>query len=121
MNTSQKIYKSEGFLYTIGLNKGTFIHLSSILTNCKAKFRILGPIPFECFEDETTCVALATLNTHNDFIDGFCKTRFSFGTPYKCLFDPKPLAVSFKSITNAFSSLEVGNMCHVLVTNPLVK
>jgi len=32
MNTSQKICKSEGFLYSIGLNENTFIHLLSILT-----------------------------------------------------------------------------------------
>jgi len=66
-------------------------------------------------------VALATLNRHNDFIDGFCGTKASFGTPHKCSFDPKPSIASFESITNAFSSLEVGNMCRVLVANPLVK
>jgi hypothetical protein len=46
INTSQKIYKSEEFLYTIGLNEKTFIHLSSILTKCKVKLGISGPIPF---------------------------------------------------------------------------
>jgi hypothetical protein len=121
INTSQKIYKSEGFLYTIGLNEETFIHLSSILTKCKAKLGISGPIPFECSEDETACVALATLNRRNDFIDGFCGIKASLETPHKCSFDPKPSAASFESITNVFSSMEVGNMCRVLVANPLVK
>jgi len=69
MNISQKIYKSEGFLYTIGLNEDIFIYLSSILTKYKAKLGISSPIPFECFEDETTCAALATLNRRNDFIN----------------------------------------------------
>jgi len=48
MNTSQLYtYKSEGFLYTIGLNDESFIHLSLILIECKAKIKILDPILFE--------------------------------------------------------------------------
>ena len=99
VHTSQRIYKSEGFLYTIGLNEETFIHLSSILTKCKAKLGISGPIHFEYSEDEITCIALATLNRRNDFIDGFCGIKASLETPHKCLFDPKPSAASFESIT----------------------
>jgi hypothetical protein len=39
---------------------------------CKEKLGLSMPIPFECEEDETKCIELATWNKRLDTIDGFC-------------------------------------------------
>lgn len=121
LNTSSKIYKKEGFIYTVGLNEETFVHLAIILCRCKTKLGVSGPIPFECANDESKCMEFVTLNRKHDVIDGFYGLKETFGTVYKCSFDPKPSIATFESTTTAFNTLNVDNMCGVLVANPLLR
>lgn len=62
------------------MNESTFLYMSKVLKSCKDKLGISGPIPFECAEDETKCIELATWNRRLDTIDGSVVSRYSLIT-----------------------------------------
>jgi hypothetical protein len=45
--------------------------MCSVLKKCKENLGLLMLIPFECGEDETKCIELATWNRRLDTIEGF--------------------------------------------------
>jgi hypothetical protein len=108
-------------IFSLGINESIFMHMVSVLKACKEKLGILVPIPFECAEDETKCIELATWNRRLDTIEGFCGFKVSSEHPtHQCTFDLSPSASSYASIVNAFETLKVGFHCRVMVANPLV-
>ena len=121
LNTTRSNFRKHGFVYSIGVNESTFLYMSKVLKSCKDKLGISGPIQFECAEDETKCIELATWNRRLDTIDGFCGFKISSDhQSHQCMFDMKPSASTWDSIKDAFETLQVGTMCRVLVANPLV-
>jgi hypothetical protein len=81
LNTTRFNFCKEGFVYSIGINEFTFCYMCLILKKCKEKLGLLVPIPFECGEDETKCIELATWNRRLDTIDGFCGFQISLQHP----------------------------------------
>ena len=121
LNTTRSNFRENGFMYSIGINEPTFVYISQVLKSCKDKLGISGAIPFECAEDETKCVELATWNRRGDNIDGFCGFKISSDhQAHECMFAMTPSASTWDTIKDAFESLQVGTMCRVLVANPLV-
>ena len=121
LHTNLTSFRSDGFIYVLGLNEEAFKHIASILIKCKKRLGINGPIPFECSEDETKCIQVATWNRRLDTIDGFCGLKGSEGINHKCSFNSSPSAQSFDLIKTTFETHDVGSMCRVLIANPLVK
>ncbi len=57
----------------MGIHESTFCYMCSVLKKCKENLGLLMLIPFECGEDETKCIELATWNRRLDIIDGICE------------------------------------------------
>jgi hypothetical protein len=120
INTSKALYRRDALVYTRLLLESDFVHLAKLLREIKALKGVEGLIPFECSEDKSACIALATWNRRTDCIVGFCGRKAVDGAPHTCTFDCNPSASTFGSIQDAFQNLVVGTMCLVLVLNPLV-
>ncbi len=72
LNITRSNFCKESFVYSIGIHEFTFHYMCLIPKKCKEKLGLSMPIPFECEEDETKCIELATWNKRLDTIDGFC-------------------------------------------------
>ncbi len=91
LNTTRFNFCKDNFVYSIGINEFTFRYMCLILKKCKEKLGLLMPIPFECGEDDTKCIELATWNRRLDTIDGFCGFQISLQHPiHQCKFDINP-------------------------------
>jgi hypothetical protein len=91
LNTTWFHFCKEGFVYSIGNNEFTFHYMCLILKKRKKNLGLSMPIPFECGEDQTKCIELATWNKRLDMIDGFCGFQISLQHPiHQCKFDINP-------------------------------
>ena len=106
LNTTRSNFRENRFMYSIGINESSFVYISQVLKSCKDKLGILGAIPFECAEDKTKCVELATWNRRGDNIDGFCGFNVSSNHHvHECMIGMTPSASTWNSIKDAFENL----------------
>jgi hypothetical protein len=93
LNTTRSNFQKNGFIYPVGINESTFVYMSQMLKSCKDNLGILRAILFECAENETKCVELATWNRKKDYINGFYgfKESSNYQT-HECMFDMIPFA-----------------------------
>jgi hypothetical protein len=91
LNISRFNFYKEGFIYSIGINEFLFCYMCLILKKCKNNLGLSMPIPFECGEDETKCIELATWNRRLEMINGFCGFQISHQHPiHQCKFHINP-------------------------------
>jgi hypothetical protein len=60
LNTTTSNFCKEGFVYSININESMFRYMCLVLKKCKKNLGLSMLIPFECGEDETKCIELAT-------------------------------------------------------------
>lgn len=81
-NTTLKVFRKTSFHFRGFIDEGGFQYMATVLQKHKERLGIVGVVPVECSEDETSCIELATWNRRTNEVDGFCGT---LGAEYKCV------------------------------------